>query len=235
MDFYAVANTPVDNSVTTKAVLVSLIENSPAAYNGTFADVSSKSLRSGEFLMSGNVTKAIAQAGSTTQVALTLRRNVAKVAVQTSMDASFASKYPGTVRITSAKIAKAASQTPYFGGTAKPGTMNYTHTQTPAVVSGKYNNLFYLFENGALASGNRVLLTLDGIYDRDGDTATTSDQTPVSYEVELSGVSGNGQLLRNGYYRIAVSLAGLTGQDVSANISVAAWETPVTQTISIGK
>ena len=53
--------------------------------------------------------------------------------------------------------------------------------------------------------------------------------------MELKGTSDNGTILRNGYYRVAVSLAGLTGQDVSATITVADWETPVTQTINLGQ
>lgn len=113
--------------------------------------------------------------------------------------------------------------------------MTYTHTQTPKEDAGKYNSLFYLFENGTLAAGSRVLLTLEAIYDKDGNFSTTGDQTPVTYEVELKGTSDNGTILRNGYYRVAVSLAGLTGQDVSATITVADWETPVTQTIDLGQ
>ena len=113
--------------------------------------------------------------------------------------------------------------------------MTYTHTQTPQEVSGKYNNLLYIFENGTLSAGSRVLLTLEATYDKDGDFSTTGDQTPITYEVELKGTSDNGTILRNGYYRVAVSLAGLTGQDVSATITVADWETPVTQTINLGQ
>ena len=85
------------------------------------------------------------------------------------------------------------------------------------------------------AVGSRVLLTLEAIYDKDGNFSTAGDQTPVTYEVELKGTSDNGTILRNGYYRVAVSLAGLTGQDVSATITVADWETPVTQNINLGQ
>ena len=43
---------------------------------------------------------------------------------------------------------------------------------------------------------------------RDGDFATTADQAPLTYEVELA--------------------------DIMATITVADWETPTTQTIDIG-
>ena len=51
--------------------------------------------------------------------------------------------------------------------------MTYTHTQTPKEDAGKYNSLFYLFENGTLAAGSRVLLTLEATYDKDGNFSTT--------------------------------------------------------------
>ena len=232
--FYAVANYDA-SSAKTKAALMALVEKSAADYNGTFAEVSAAAKRSGGFLMSGTATKTIAAVGQATDVAITLKRDVAKIAVQSSLSADFASKYPGKIKVNSAKISRAASQTPYFGGTIASGAMTYTHTQTPKEDAGKYNSLFYLFENGTLAAGSRVLLTLEAIYDKDGNFSTTGDQTPVTYEVELKGTSDNGTILRNGYYRVAVSLAGLTGQDVSATITVADWETPVTQTIDLGQ
>ena len=229
VEFYAIANTTVGD-IADKAALLALKETSAAVYNGTFAEVSAAAKRSGGFLMSGTATKTIAAVGQATDVAITLKRDVAKIAVQSSLSADFASKYPGKIKVNSAKISRAASQTPYFGGTIASGAMAYTHTQTPKEDAGKYNSLFYLFENGT-----RVLLILEAIYDKDGNFSTTGDQTPVTYEVELKGTSDNGTILRNGYYRVAVSLAGLTGQDVSATITVADWETPVTQTIDLGQ
>lgn len=234
VEFYVIANTTVGD-IADKAALLALKETSAALYNGTFAEVSAAAKRSGGFLMSGSVTKAIAAEGQATDVAITLKRDVAKIAVQSSLSADFASKYPGKIKVNSAKISRAASQTPYFGGTVAPGAMTFTHTQTPKEDAGKYNALFYLFENGTLAAGSRVLLTLEAIYDKDGNFSTAGDQTPVTYEVELKGTSDNGTILRNGYYRVAVSLAGLTGQDVSATITVADWETPVTQNINLGQ
>ena len=145
--------------------------------------------------MSGSATKTVT-AGASTDVAITLKRDVAKIAVQSSLSDDFASKYPGKIKVNSAKISRAASQTPYFGGTIASGAMTYTHTQTPKEDAGKYNSLFYLFENGTLAAGSRVLLTLEATYDKDGNFSTTGDQTPVTYEVELKGTSDNGTILR---------------------------------------
>lgn len=233
VEFYAVANTSIGNDITTKAALLALTETAAVNYNGTFAEVSTRAKRSGGFLMSGSATKTIAAAGSSTAVSIVLKRSVAKIAVQTSLSSDFASKYSGKVRINSAQLSRAASQTPYFNGVSQTGAMTFTHTQSAGSSGEKYNNLFYLFENGTLAAGSRVLLTLEGTYDRDGDFSTTADQAPVTYTVELSG-GGAGQLLRNGYYRVQVTLGGLTGSDATVTVSVAEWETPLTQTVSLG-
>lgn len=235
VEFFALANSSADNSISTKAALVALVESSPSVYNDTFANVSTKAVRNGGFLMSGSTTKTVAAQGATTDVSITLKRNVAKVAVQTSLSPDFSSKYPGSVKITSVKVTKAATTSPYFETTPKPAAMTYSATQSPSEDSGKFNSLFYLFENGTLAEGSRVMVTLEGIYDRDGNTSTTADQIPVVYELELSGNNKDGALLRNGYYRVAISLTGLTGQDVTGTITVAPWLTPITQTISIGQ
>lgn len=184
------ANTSIGNDITTKAALLALTETAAVNYNGTFAEVSTRAKRSGGFLMSGSATKTIAAVGSTTDVSIVLKRSVAKIAVQTALSSAFASKYSGKVRINSAQLSRAASRTPYFSGVPQTGTMTFTHTQSAGSSGDKYNNLFYAFENGSLAAGSRVLLTLEGTYDRDGDFSTTADQAPVSYRIELTGGGG---------------------------------------------
>ena len=177
--------------------------------------------------------KAIAE-GGTTSVALTLKRTVAKVAVQTSVDASFNSKYSGTLTVTGTKVVRAASQTPIIApATPTPGAMTYTHTQAPAAASGKYNNLFYIFENGALAEASRVALEITATYDADGNASTTADRMEVVYTVPLTGKAG-GEIARNGYYRVAANITGLVGQVCQVSVSVAEWETPVTQSVDLG-
>ena len=229
---HAVANLSL-TGVTTKSALLAKLETSAADYNGTFAEVSTKAKRSGGFVMTAGVSKAIAE-GGTTSVALTLKRTVAKVAVQTSVDASFNSKYSGTLTVTGTKVVRAASQTPIIApATPTPGAMTYTHTQAPAAASGKYNNLFYIFENGALAEASRVALEITATYDADGNASTTADRMEVVYTVPLTGKAG-GEIARNGYYRVAANITGLVGQDCQVSVSVAEWETPVTQSVDLG-
>lgn len=231
-DFYAVANLSL-TGITTKSALLAKLETSAADYNGTFAEVSTKAKRAGGFVMTAGISKAIAD-GATTSVPLTLKRTVAKVAVQTSIAPAFASKYSGTLTVTGTKILKAASQTPIIApASPSPGVMTYTHTQTATAASGKYNNLFYLFENGALAEANRVILEITATYDADGNTSTTADRMEVVYTVPLTGKAG-GEIVRNGYYRIAANLTGLVGQDCQVSVSVAEWESPVTQSVDLG-
>lgn len=230
--FYAVANYDA-SSAKTKSALTSMLEKSAGDYNGTFAEVSSKAKRSGGFVMSGSTTKTVGAVNTTTDVAITIKRTVAKVAMQTTIDPTFAQKYGGTLTINSVKLSKAASQSLVIAGTPTPGAMTYTHTQTPASASGKMNNLFYIYENAALTAGNRVLLEINATYDLDGNTSTTDDRSEVVYSVELTGKSA-GDILRNGYYRVTANISGLVGQDCEVSITVADWETPVTQNVDLG-
>ena len=230
--FYAVANYDA-SSAKTRAALTALVEKSAADYNGTFAEVSSAAKRSGGFVMSGSTSKTIGAVNSTTSVGITLKRTVAKVALQTTIDPSFADKYAGELTINSVKLSKAASQSSVVAGTPTPGAMSYTHTQTLAAASGKYNALFYCFENGSLTAGNRVLLEINATYDLDGNGSTTDDRSEVTYSVELTGKAA-GEILRNGYYRIAANITGLVGQDCAVTVTVADWETPVTQSVELG-
>lgn len=231
-DFYAVANLSL-SGIATKSALLAKLETAAADYNGTFAEVSAKAKRSGGFVMTAGVSKAVAD-GSTTSVPLTLKRTVAKVAVQTSIDPAFASKYSGTLTVTGTKLLRAASQTPIITpATPSPGAMTYTHTQPATAVSGKYQNLFYLFENGPLAEASRVALEITATYDADGNASTTADRMEVVYTVSLTGKTG-GEIVRNGYYRVAANLTGLVGQDCQVSVSVAEWESPITQSVDLG-
>ena len=230
--FYAVANYDA-SSAKTRAALTSLVEKSTADYNGTFAEVSTAAKRSGGFVMSGMKSQTVGAVNSTTNVGITLKRTVAKIALQTTVDAAFSEKYSGTLSINSVKLSKAASQSPVIAGTPTPGAMTFSHTQTPASASDKYNSLFYTYENGTLAASSRVLLEIEATYDMDGSSSTTDDRSEVTYSVELTGKAA-GEILRNGYYRIAANITGLVGQECAVSVTVADWETPVTQNVDLG-
>ena len=70
-------------------------------------------------------------------------------------------------------------------------------------------------------------------YDADGNASTTADRMEVVYTIPLTGKAG-GEIARNGYYRVAANITGLVGQDCQVSVSVAEWETPVTQSVDLG-
>lgn len=231
--FYAVANCDV-SAAKTKAALTALVESAAASYNGTFAEVSIKALCPGGFVMSGMKMQTVGAVNSTTNVGISLKRTVAKVALQTTVDASFAEMYSGTLTINSVKLSKAASQSLVVAGnTPSTGVMDFTHTQTSANAASQFNNLFYLYENGALSDGERVLLEIHATYDHDGNDATTDDRSEVTYSIELAGKAA-GEILRNSYYRISANITGLVGQECAVSVTVADWESPITQTVELG-
>ncbi len=186
--------------------------------------------------MTGATVVKIAAAGSSTSVPVTLKRTVAKIAVRVKPDAAFGATYGGgSVTITSVKLSKASAISNSFYKAGNNPSRNYLYetTQTPLKNGANFDGCFYAYENGTLNAGSRAMLTLTGYFDADGNAATTGDRLDVEYRVELTG-SGNGEIKRNGYYRVDATIKGLSGDAVGVNISVAAWETPVTQTINLG-
>ncbi len=233
-EFFAVAN-EVFSGIANKSDIIAKLETQPQSYNGAFAEVSTKSIRPDGFVMTGSTTKTIGGAGTSTSVEITLKRTVAKIASQIAVDESFGQKYSGTLSVKNVKITDAAAQTPYFYKSAlSTGNMNYSHSQTPLNTSGKYNTLFYIYENGPLAAGNRVQMEIVAEYDADGNPATTTDIREVVYNIELSGSSATGRIDRNGYYRVAINITGLSGDELNLSVNVADWETPTTQDVNIG-
>ncbi|MFI3306777.1 MAG: fimbrial protein [Rikenellaceae bacterium] len=228
-DFYAVANVDT-SSATTKDALLAIIESDAAAYNGTFAEVTSKSVRDDGFIMSGVTTQNVGAENTTTSVGITIKRTVAKVVLDLTLGSSFAASYPtASLTFNSATISKAATQTPVVSSVLSTGSMVYTHSQS--TTDGE--NIFYIYENGDLASGERVLMEINATFDADGSSATIDDQSEIIYSVELSG-DGEGAFTRNGFYTLAATINGLVGQDCAVLISVADWETPVSQSVNLG-
>jgi hypothetical protein len=206
------------------------------SYNsGTFDMVSGGHMIAKGFMMTGKTTAKIATTDSSTKISIPLKRTVAKVAIQAKTDPSFTQTYgKGKVVINSAKLSNVRQESyTIFTGRYLSNMQLKEMNQVPQTVGDKTNCLFYIYENRELPEGNRVLLTLSGYFDADGDDSTTTDRANVEYKVELTG-SGNGEIKRNAYYRVEVLIKGLSGDGLGVNISVADWETPVTQTAGVG-
>lgn len=54
-----------------------------------------------------------------------------------------------------------------------------------------------------------------------------------TFQLVSTGKAG-GAIVRNGYYRIEAAITGLVGSEVGLTITVADWESPVTQQIDLG-
>ena len=234
-DFYVVANTDY-GTIIDKSVMVEMAENIPFGdYNGTADKVMSQAARAEGFVMNGHRSTTIAAKGSVTNVALNLKRVMAKVAVRTSIAPEFAQKYAGTVFIESATLWKALNTSYSFFNPSQynPYVMYNSHEQVCRTNGAYKENLFYVYENDERAVGDRLTLTLKGKYDADGNAATTFDQMDVSYDIELTG-AGNGKIERNGYYRVEANIQGLSGDGVIVTFTVAEWELPVLQSVNLG-
>lgn len=202
-------------------------------YNGTFEEVSTGSKHQEGFVMTDKVTATIAPLGSATTVPLTLKRDVAKIALRISLDEDFKNKIGGgSLMINSVMLSKVRALSFPFAATSSQPI--FTHTQVPARNGEYFDALFYIYSNGALEAGNRVLLTLTGYYDADGDDSTTEDRQTVVYNLELDGTNSDGSIERNVYYRVNAVIEGLAGDSVTSNLVVANWSNLVNQTTKIG-
>lgn len=229
--FVVVANRTVPLSVTTMDLLLAETDSDIASYNGTFSNVSSKAMRSGGFVMTGQTQTQIVE--GTTKVSVTLRRTVAKVEVAMAASATFKNKY-GNASITVNKITLSrGAQASFLMDRSATSYAGKGDAFTSEQASSSGHNLFYIFEKAGAGEGSRVLLTVDATYDIDGSASTTADQVPVTYEVELTG-AGGGKILRNGSYFVNGSIDGLTGNDITLTVTVAPWETLQTQEVNLG-
>lgn len=234
--FYAVANYTVAGENITETTVKSLLDAEVGAYNGAMAEVFTKSKRAGGFTMSAIEEVQFANAANTvTDVEMTLRRTVAKVAVRVTVDDAFAQRYGGAgIKITDVSVLNSEKTTTIIAPqTPGAGNMDITLSQTPDVNGKSYMNLFYLFENGSRMEDRHVVLKIDALYDTDGNFSTTGDQTEVAYNVKLNR-NASGEVKRNTYYRVEATLTGLDGQNIDAKITVADWDGPVNQTEILG-
>lgn len=243
-DFFVIINRTVADNIITKTGLLAELESDVASYNSTYANVTTKAMRTGGFVMTGSASAKIAV--GTTAVSLTVKRVVAKVEIQTIMTDAFRSKYGnGCVEIKKITISRGAEKSYLIDQTSsKYATVNSSFTSAQDAYCDKtgasktnaykYNNLFYINEKAAAEAGSRVKLDIEAIYDADGNLSTTDDQLPISYETELTGAT-SGKIVRNGSYKVNAKLDGLTGQDVTLAITVANWEALVTQDVNLGQ
>lgn len=206
-------------------------------YNGTFSQVTTSGKLVSGFVMTGKTNITIADAGNSTTVGITLKRIVAKIAVRTQLSDDFTTNYNGgKVVITEATISQTNALSYSFANSSGAIEKNtfFAFTQPSQNTSGYFDNLFYIHENSVESTEeDRVRIGLKGYFDADGNLATTQDQIEVEYSIYLVGAA-NGEIKRNGYYRVDATIKGLSGDGLIVNFTIADWETPVTQNVDLG-
>lgn len=231
-DLVVVANRTVPTDVLSMNRLLAELDKDAAAYNGTFKDVTTKSVRPKGFAMSGRTRCRIEH--GTTNVAIELTRTVAKIEVRTSTTEAFRNNYGGsTITIDRIRLARATGKT-YLVERSETNSAGSERDFETVQESVDGCNLFYIFEKASDVEGNRILLTIEATYDIDGLSTTSNDQVPIIYEVELQG-AGAGRILRNGAYCVNASINGLSGSDIIVTLDIADWETLATQRIDMGR
>lgn len=127
-DFFVIINRTIADNIITKTGLLAELESDIDSYNSTYANVSTKAMRTGGFVMTGSASAKIA--AGTTAVSLTVKRVVAKVEIQTIMTDAFRSKYGnGCVEIKKITISRGAEKSYLIDQTSsKYATVNSSFT-----------------------------------------------------------------------------------------------------------
>lgn len=212
------------------------ISDVTSSYNGPFGDVSAGNITAGGFAMSGSQKAVIQPQGTPTNVSFVLKRAVAKIAVKVSVDENLASYYrKAKIFVKSITVSKAPSRMWIVSRPAEAVIpMDYLFTQESKPLGNDldFGNLFYLPETLALPAAERVSLRIDVMYDQDGNLSTTDDQIAVDWTINIDG-TGNGEIRRNGYYRISAVIYGFDSFiEIKSFVTAAEWESPVSQPVS---
>ena len=207
------------------------------SYNSSyFSNVSEGCRRTHGFAFTGKATATMKTDGTVNNVSIVLKRLVAKIAIEIEIDPTFTERHHGgTLRITSYNIiSRAWFSSWYFNNytypTLNPNSNPLSVSQNPQEIDGRYCGLFYLYEQGAPSYGpeDNAKLTITANYDQDGNFDTIGDKITCRYQVELTG-SGNGEIRRNGYYRISGTITDLDALHTRSGMEVSEWEVPSTQ------
>ncbi len=229
--FQVIANrTGLDISSLNRSAFYARTESDISSYNGTFAEVSTKARRQHGFAMSGTATATMKTDGTVTEVSVTLKRVVAKIAVKIAVDPTFPQRhYGGTIAVKTINVVSVSASVPLLFNDYyySPG-YSLNHTQTPQVIDGEFCSLFYVFEQGPPAFGpdQKARIDITAELDQDGNPST-NDRMPYRYSFTLEG-SGDGEIKRNGYYRVTGTITDLDVLPTISSFDVSEWEVPST-------
>ncbi len=206
-DFYVVANYDVPAEYNSRSKMTAKHENLFAEYNGTAAEVMGACKRVGGFVMTGKLLGV--DPTQVTSFTCGLKRSVAKSALRVTVAQMLSTAYPnGKLRLDNARFTGMSMNTTLFTGTYEiRNATTYFVNQAPVnPAANVWDNLFYAYWNPATATCPKITLT--GVFDRDGNFATTGDQQAVTYTVSVNP-NGDGSIAANGYYRIEANIRQL--------------------------
>ena len=223
--FYAVANYGI-TAPATAAAMEEIEAPDVSHYNGEFALTGSQSKRPEGFVMSCK-TKLTISAGQVNILSILLKRTVAKIAFRVEISDDFKKLFPnGKVFMGTASLSNYPTESYlFYKDGERKGNHGATMTQTPGNQDDGYNYVFYIHEQQAQTLIHDYLrLKFQYIYDRDGDINTTDDQDYVEKEAYLDG-TGEGRIIRNGYYRVYANIKDLKRGWIEAQVVVEDWVT----------
>ena len=213
--FYAVANTPITKVIETISDLNSIIIDDINTYNGAFEDVTTRGLRTDGFSMTAKHSMTIAEEGGLNNFSMDMYRNVAKLAIQTSIDPAFSSSTSGAIKVTIVRIHGAVSESTIVPDIQYQAVDHYySPNQLSNEDNGSFRNLFYLFES------NYQLRTImfSYTYDSDGDFSTVNDQRFGSFTKPLPTA-----ILKNGYMKINCIIKGIADLKPDVIFNICDW------------
>ncbi len=236
--FYAIANMPSLGAEITEQALLDYDAGQLSRYNSFFGFVSTGTLREYGFAMSGKATATINSDGTVTNVSITLKRVVAKIAVKISIDPTFNERHHGSsITIQDIYITSKASRSKLFFNDYSYRHSNanefFIHRHANGDIDGDSYAIFYLYEQGPPTYGpdEKVVLTICTKYNQSGYIYGTGDAILNEFNIELDG-SGGGEIKRNGYYRIEGTITDFDALHTRSAITASEWEVPTT--IDIG-
>lgn len=175
-----------------------------SGYQSDFNSISSKCIRTEGFCMSGRQTFTVIP-GQT--ISVELRRTVAKLAIKTFINPEILKKYDAkAIFLRGIKLdGQFHSMCPFNESGYGERYMIYQRSE---YLSGSYGNLFYIYPDLSMINHPYCQMIFVVTLDKDGDPETLHDQTDylLYYKPEYSG---NGQVIRNGYYRFSVTINGI--------------------------
>ncbi len=200
--------------------------------NGRFPVVTTSSRRAEGFVMTGSADALILTEGNVTQISISLKRIVAKIAIEITIDPAFAASLrPGYITVTAGGFGNIKRWSYLLPGQQGPDYWRTMYVTQPSenFKATTQQFLIYIYEQGPFYNlSDYPELHISGFYYADGNIE--GNWFIHDYVVPLQG-QGNGTFRRNGYYRLKGTIAGFDHLEIQSTIEVDEWEMPHTEDV----